>query len=136
MNKTATVRKPTEITSAAIYHCTEKATGREFYVVKSDSSNEYYQVTWNAAAQEWTCPCPSYKPCKHIRAVVEVIRARQEQARAVIAQAVAVVEESDRLDAETRALLDAKARGAWHSCDGCGRQTLQSLCAHCLGYGA
>lgn len=118
----AQVRKPTEIQSAAIYRCTDKATGNVFYMVKSDSSSEYYQVTWNEAMHGWDCQCPATKPCKHIRAVCEVIRAKKEQA--VIAEAVAVVEQADDLFAR-------KARGDWHSCERCGNKTLQTVCGRC-----
>ena len=74
---TTMTRKPTEIQSAAIYRCTDKITHEVFYLVKSDSSEEYYQVRFNASSAMWMCNCPATKPCKHMRAVTEVIAARK-----------------------------------------------------------
>lgn len=74
MNKTRNQHK-TEISSAAIYRCTNKATGDVFYMVKSDSSDHFYRLDWNGTA--WMCDCPATKPCKHMRAVNEVIAAKQ-----------------------------------------------------------
>lgn len=65
----------TEIQSAAIYRCTDKHSHEVFYLVKSDSSDQYYQVRWTGI--EWRCNCPATKPCKHERAVNEVIAAKQ-----------------------------------------------------------
>lgn len=79
MNKTRNQHK-TEIQSAAIYRCTDKHSHEVFYMVKSDSSDDYYRLTWNGT--EWHCNCPATKPCKHMRAVNEVIAARNQQEKA------------------------------------------------------
>jgi len=71
----ATLTK-TEIKSAAIYRITDKTTHEKFYLVQSDSEpNIYYQVRWQV--NEWQCNCPSHKPCKHERAVNEVLKIRR-----------------------------------------------------------
>lgn len=73
----ATIAK-TEITSAAVYRITDKTTHEHFYLVKSDSqANTYYEVHWNSQALTWQCNCPSHKPCKHERAVNEVLKIRR-----------------------------------------------------------
>ncbi len=105
--KKSQVRKPTEIQSAAIFRCTDKATGLCLgYGVKSDSTSEVYSVTARKVAGEWKyfCSCPATCECKHIRAVKEVVAARrkamqQEAAPAasydVVAEAAAVVEAAE-----------------------------------------
>jgi hypothetical protein len=71
----ATLTK-TEIKSAAIYRVTDKMTHEKFYLVQSDSQAEvYYQVRWQV--NEWRCNCPATKPCKHERAVNEVLKIRR-----------------------------------------------------------
>ncbi len=71
-------RKPTEIQQATVCRCTDKATHEVFYVVKSDSQEGvWYQVRWNQQALRWQCNCPAVKPCKHERAVNEVLLERR-----------------------------------------------------------
>lgn len=70
-------RKPTEIKSAVIYRCTDKATHETFYLVASDSEpGAYHTVHFDESRLAWTCSCPAHKPCKHQRAVQEVVKAR------------------------------------------------------------
>jgi len=74
----ATITKTamTEIQSPVIYRITDKATSEKFYLVKSDSqANTYYEVRWQV--NEWRCNCPETKPCKHERAVNEVLKIRR-----------------------------------------------------------
>jgi len=73
---TITKTAKTEIQSPVIYRITDKATGAKFYLVKSDSQeNTYYEVRWQV--NEWRCNCPATKPCKHERAVNEVLKIRR-----------------------------------------------------------
>lgn len=64
--------KKTSIQQATIAKITIKATGYTFYQIKSDSSNEYYQLHMNAEGQ-YKCNCPAHKPCKHERALNEIL---------------------------------------------------------------
>ena len=78
MATTKATRKPTEITSAAIYRCTCKTSHEVFYMVASDSeAGAFYQVRFNTSAARWECQCPSAYPCKHVRAVNEVLAIRR-----------------------------------------------------------
>src|SRR5450755_2537592 len=78
MATTKATRKPTEITSAAIYLCTCKTSHDIFYMVASDSeAGVFYQVRFNTSAARWECDCPSSYPCKHVRAVNEVLAIRR-----------------------------------------------------------
>jgi len=71
-------RKQTEIQQATICRCTDKTTHEVFYTVKSDSkADTWYAVRFNRPALEWQCNCPATKPCKHERAVNEVLRERR-----------------------------------------------------------
>lgn len=72
--------KPTEIQSAVIYRCTDKVTRTVYYLVPSDSqSGTYYTVQFDRVRLAWRCSCPAHKPCKHERAVQEVLRLRRER---------------------------------------------------------
>jgi len=81
----------TEITSPAIARGTDKITHQVYYVVRSDSSDDWHQVTWSNELIAWQCngeKCKKYQvngtTCKHARAVNEVLRIR----RATIALAM------------------------------------------------
>src|SRR5438876_10335413 len=92
MASTKTAKAPTQINQAAIYRCTDKATHEVFYTMKSDSTDTWYQVRWNG--QAWRCNCPATKPCKHERAVNEVLAVRRERIAAKIdEQTVEIVAE-------------------------------------------
>jgi hypothetical protein len=69
----------TQITSAAIYRCTDKVTHETFYMVKSDNSEAWYQVRFCQQSARWECGCPSSYPCKHVRAVNEVLAIRRQR---------------------------------------------------------
>jgi hypothetical protein len=44
--------------------------GQCFYAVRSSKNDgTYYLVTWNFDRMKWDCRCPSYKPCRHEKAV-------------------------------------------------------------------
>lgn len=87
MQKTKT-RKSTEIQSAAIYRCTCQETGEVFYLVASDSqSGTYHMVRFDNARLSWRCDCPAHKPCKHEKAVCEVVNARHRRERELAAAA-------------------------------------------------
>jgi SWIM zinc finger len=78
MKKTTTTAPKTEIKSAALYRCTCKTTHEVFYMVASDSeAGVFYQVKFNHSAARWECNCPSSYPCKHVRAVNEVLAIRR-----------------------------------------------------------
>lgn len=80
MNTTTTTHKPTEIQQPVLYRCTDKSTHEVFYLVKSDSqADTWYAVRWNAQATAWQCSCPATKPCKHERAVQEVLKLRRQR---------------------------------------------------------
>lgn len=73
-----TTKSKSEIKSAAVYNCCNKATGEKFYLVKSDSdANTYYQVKWETAQMAWSCECPAYRNCKHRVAVMQVIELKR-----------------------------------------------------------
>lgn len=75
----ATIRKQTEIQSAVIYRVTCKATREVFYRVASDSKvGEFYDLHFSHQTLSWECPCESRKPCKHQRAVNQVLAAKRE----------------------------------------------------------
>ncbi len=71
----------TTITQAQINKVTSKSTGETVYSVKSDSSDTYYRMTWNVQAIQWECDCPATKPCKHLRALQEVLKAKRAAAQ-------------------------------------------------------
>lgn len=77
--KTAT-KKQTEIQSATVNRVIDKASKKVLgYLVKSDTQEGvWYQVTWNREEHRYECTCPATKPCKHERAVSEVVKARKE----------------------------------------------------------
>lgn len=66
------------IQQTSIAKITIKKTGYVFYQVKSDSTNEYYQLHLGADGQ-YHCNCPSHKPCKHERALNEILEAQVAQ---------------------------------------------------------
>lgn len=74
-------RKPlAEIQQAAIYRCTDKQTNEVFYMIKSDSDeNTWYELHFDHTRLAWTCTCPSAKPCKHERALQQVLAIRRER---------------------------------------------------------
>lgn len=92
-----TTRKQTEINQASIAHCIAPCDctlkthdghewsilqGEDVYSCKSDSSSDTYYMTWDFDRSEWRCSCPATKPCKHIRALCQIIQARKEQEQA------------------------------------------------------
>ena len=90
MTHTATkVRKQTEIAAATINRVTGKDGQFLGYLVKSNHSDNYYQVTWNGTG--WDCNCASVRPCCHIKAVEAVMTAQHD----VLVQAVAVVDQAE-----------------------------------------
>ncbi len=71
-------KQVTEITSPTIARGTDRQTHETFYVVKSDSSDTtWYTVRWNNERSMWCCNCPATQPCKHCRAVNQVLRLRR-----------------------------------------------------------
>jgi hypothetical protein len=85
--------KPVEISAPVIYRCTDRASHETFYLVASDSQpGVFYAVRWDDARARWLCPCASRKPCKHERAINEVLTAKRELdvERARVALPVAV----------------------------------------------
>lgn len=77
---TTKTRKQSEITSAAIFRCSDKVTGECLgYAVPSDTTNDTYYVTYDHKAHRYCCSCPARtEKCKHVRAVLEVVEARRE----------------------------------------------------------
>lgn len=74
-----------EIQQATVARGKDKVTHETFYVVRSDScETTWYTVRWNNERLAWQCNCPATKPCKHERAVQEVLKIR----RATIAAAM------------------------------------------------
>ncbi len=119
----------TEIQSAALYRCTDKQTHEVFYLVKSDSSEEYYRLTWNNAAARYECSCPATKPCKHMRAVSDVAQAKAERVAAnIIAEPLAAFElpsdkgfdmrrEQEKIAAFTARATQAKIVKSWETAE-------------------
>ena len=70
----------TQITSATVNRATDKQTGEVFYGVKSDHEEKWYEVRWNTERYQWECNCPNVRPCKHERAVNEVLAEKRKQA--------------------------------------------------------
>jgi hypothetical protein len=103
-------KTPTTINQATVCRCTDKATHEVFYAVKSDSSNKYYLVRWNEQAHAWQCNCVSRKPCKHERAVGEVLAARRTRIAAKIGgetpAIVAKMQAQEDAEANRRAAFD------------------------------
>jgi hypothetical protein len=74
-----------EIAQATVARGVDKQTHEVFYVVKSDSqANTWYEVRWSNQRLAWECGCPATKPCKHERAINQVLAVR----RATIALAM------------------------------------------------
>lgn len=74
----ATTKAQTEIQQAAIYRRMNKFTHEVLYIIKSDSQvDTWYTLRFDHAGLAWTCDCPATKPCKHIRAVLEVLKLRR-----------------------------------------------------------
>lgn len=122
-------RKQSEIQSAAIYRVTDKATKEVFYLVKSDSdAGTWYELHFNHNTIRWECACPSTspRPCKHEKAVREILRIRRARTAAaiggdmplIIATLQAEEDERARL-AEARKQPPTPARSFedWGSCD-------------------
>lgn len=86
------------IKSASIARVTRKSDGKFLgWGVKSNSSNEYYEVHCTKIADEcvWSCSCKAgqmnFSGCKdgkccHVKAVIEVSQARKEMKEAPIAE--------------------------------------------------
>lgn len=74
-----TTRKTaTAITSAVVYHATDRKTAESLYLVQSDKERTtFYEVRWSDEATAWQCNCPARHDCKHLRAVREVQAARR-----------------------------------------------------------
>lgn len=91
---TKTRKQQTEIQSATVNRVIDKASKKVLgYLVKSDTQEGvYYQVTWDRENHRYNCTCPATKPCKHERAVSEVVKARKEIEAAEKQQAVAEAE--------------------------------------------
>ncbi len=113
MASTKTAKTPTSIQQAAICRCTDKATHEVFYTMKSDSSDEWYQVRW--IGNRWQCSCPATKPCKHERAVNDVLAVRRsriaakidEQTSEIVATMQAEEDEKNEAEADETPGLDA-----------------------------
>src|SRR5260221_12352480 len=102
-----------EIQSASVARGTDKQTHEVFYVVKSDTQeNVWYTVRWNNEALAWQCGCPATKPCKHERAVQEVLKLRRARIAAamgpgtVVAVARMQAEEDRKLERREYAALN------------------------------
>ena len=100
MASTKTAKTPTSIQQAAICRCTDKATHEVFYTMKSDSSDEWYQVRW--IGNRWQCNCPATKPCKHERAVNEVLAVRRERIAAKIDEQTAAIVATMQAEEDSR----------------------------------
>jgi hypothetical protein len=99
------MKKSTEIQAGSIARVSDKATGKLLgFLVKSNSSEEYYQVrcTHIAGEQVWTCTCKAgqmgFAGCKaghccHVQAVIEVAEARKAAAYRAMAKSFQVGQE-------------------------------------------
>ncbi len=75
MNTTKT-RKATEIQAATVNRVNAKNGAFLGYAVKSNKTEDYYSVTFNAEAARYECNCAAFSKCCHIKAVEEVQVAR------------------------------------------------------------
>ena len=102
-----------EITQATIARGRDLSSGEIFYAVKSDTqANTWYEVRWNDDANGWRCNCPATQPCKHCRAVNEVLSAKRV-ALALSQPRIAPVEPTEAT--ETRVSVASTARrGSLH----------------------
>jgi hypothetical protein len=93
-------KQQTEIQSPVVYRVRDKATRQVMYLVQSDSHpNTYYRVQFSNQSLTWQCECPSRKPCKHERAVQEVLKLRRQRiAEAMGPEAVVAVARIQRED--------------------------------------
>jgi hypothetical protein len=104
----------TEIQSATVARGQDKVTHETYYVVKSDSSETtWYTVRWNDAAHEWQCNCPATKPCKHERAVNEVLRIRRQRIAAAMGPETVAVMTRMQADEDRRLAEQAARREAY-----------------------
>lgn len=110
-------RKSTEhetIKAATVNRVTEKATGKYLgFLVKSNGSEDYYQVTAKKVAGMivWSCTCKAGQHgfcgckaghCCHVQAVIEVAEARKQLvAERVAAQVAEIVEAAEVQQGET-----------------------------------
>jgi hypothetical protein len=105
--KTAT-KTPTNINQATVNRGIDKVTREVFYAVKSDRTNDWYQVRW--IGNTWRCNCPAMKPCKHERAVNEVLAVRRARIAAKIDEEtsaiVAKMQTQEDAEANRRANMD------------------------------
>lgn len=95
MTQTAT-RKQTEIQQPVVNRVRDKSGKTLGYLVKSDSQDCYYQVSY--INHQLHCSCPAtVESCKHIRAVAEVGAERKaaKEAAAAIAEAQRIVTEQE-----------------------------------------
>ncbi|HAG99435.1 MAG TPA: hypothetical protein DDW33_03345 [Ktedonobacter sp.] len=93
MAKTATAK--TQISSATVNRVTNKVTHEVSYLVKSDSSEQYYQVRWDN--NQMMCNCAATRPCKHMRAVNEVLAERRARlAEKIGGEMPAIISEMQR----------------------------------------
>ena len=107
-------RKQTEIQQATICRCTDKATKEAFYAVKSDSQEGvWYQVRWNQQALRWQCGCPALKPCKHERAVNEVLVERRARIASQMGGEVPAIVARMQADEDQRLAERAARREAY-----------------------
>ncbi len=70
-----------EINAASIARISDKSGKFLGYLVKSNSSENYYQVTWNESASRYECNCVATCKCCHIKAVEQAQKARIEASR-------------------------------------------------------
>lgn len=71
------------IASPVVYRCTVKQTREVFYLVQSDANpGTFYQVRFDHSRLAWSCSCPAHKPCKHERAIAEVLKIRRARTAA------------------------------------------------------
>lgn len=97
MSTQTATRKPTEIQQAVVHRCTCKETHEVFYVIRSDSDpNTWYQIRWDVNG--WRCNCPATKPCKHERAVTQVLAAKQALNREAKQAEAAQVAEGEQVE--------------------------------------
>lgn len=107
------VKATPEIQQAAIFRCTSRESREVFYTMKSDTTNDWYTQRFDRASARWVCDCPSQKPCKHLRAVQEILRIRRARLAAKIGgdmpATIAQVEREQESRAEVAAATIAQA---------------------------
>lgn len=145
----ARIAKKSEITSAAIFHCTAKrdfvekdahiSKGQQFYRINSDTVEDSYIVHWNKQTHRLECTCKCglehnhTVECKHLRAAQGNLEARKAMAKQPVSTPAAPLASYDvvgeSLKVVNQALIDAKI-GTFYEDVVAGEVKFSKVCGH------